>query len=199
MAWQCSDSWVFLLVKQADINHSGRTMCLKLLAQQEEVIHAAVGPGSGLEFASPTTQAHSMQAVLGDVDLLQGWQVEQKEASFSVNLHTCVVAHVQPLQIGCSWQGRWYPAATDTDEQCISATWAVDADPKSKYPTATFSWSSTMIAETRWGQEDEYAGIHGAVESLENRALQPTDDAALASSCWPVEVTPWQVQIFQIG
>ncbi len=111
----------FQTAKSSCSSHK-RTMCLELLAQQEEIIHAAVGPRSRLEFTSPTTQAHSMQPILGDVDLLQGWQVEQKEAPFSVNLHACVVAHVQPLQIGCSTQRRWNPAVTEADEQCISAT-----------------------------------------------------------------------------
>ena len=113
-------------------------MCLELFAEQEEIVHAAVGPRSRLELTSPTTQAHSMQAILGDVDLLQGWQVEQKESPFRVNLHACVVAHIQPLQIGCSTQRRWNPAIIETDEQRISATRAVGADSSSKYPSCNF-------------------------------------------------------------
>ena len=103
-AYQLSSAQIFLLIKQANVNHSARALRHELLAEQEKVVHAAVSPGGGLELAAPAPQAHSMQAVLGDVDLLQGWQVEQQQAALGIHLHACVVAHVQPLQLGCSSQ-----------------------------------------------------------------------------------------------
>lgn len=89
-----------LLIEQADINHPAGAVRHQFLAQQEQVEHAAVSPGCGLELTAPAPQAHSMQPILCDVDLLQGWQLEQQLAPLGVHLHARVVAHVQPLQVG---------------------------------------------------------------------------------------------------
>ena len=89
-----------LLIKHADINHSFGAVRHEFLAEQEEVVHAAIRPGCGLELTAPALQAHSMQPILCDVDLLQRWQLEQQLAALSIHLHAGVVAHVQPLQLG---------------------------------------------------------------------------------------------------
>ena len=99
-----------LLIEQAEVDHPGWALCGELLAQQEQVVHAAVSPGSGLELAAPATQANRMQPVLGDVDLLEGGQVEQLQAPLSIHLHAGVVAHVQPLQLLGPCQRAWNPA-----------------------------------------------------------------------------------------
>ena len=65
-----------LLIKQADVDHPARAVRHQFLAEQEEVEHAAVSPGRGLELAASAPQAHSMQPILCYVDLFQGWQLE---------------------------------------------------------------------------------------------------------------------------
>ena len=111
MSLLTSHAQVLLLIKHKDVDHPARSVLHEFLAEQEEVVHAAVSPGSRLELAAPAFEAHSVQAVLRNVDLLEGRQIEQQLAPSASSSMQGVITHVQPFQADRGLQSCWNPAA----------------------------------------------------------------------------------------